>query len=440
MSRSISLRGKTIAVGLVLGTALVGTARAHAQLSLFSTVDLARRNSATVRIAEADVLRAQAALAETRDVYIPSLTAGSAAGYSYGFLGGVPSVFDAQIQSLVVSFSQPDYIRAAKAAYHAASLSLHDATDQVELDSAVDYIQLANITSQLAALDEEKVFAARLDEIEQQRYAAGVESQIAATRAQLTAAQSDLKRLDLIAQAAVLRKRLSNLTSLPEDTMIPEAATIPSAPPDLVHAIAIQTAGTQAAFSNAASKHYLAHGDDRQNYRPQIGFGFTYEYLDTTLNGYNNYYSPSKLQVNNFGIAAQISFPLFDRVKAAHARESAADALHADAQAELGRQQADEQVAQLEKSLPTLRAQAHIADLQQQLASQQLQAVLLQLQHPPPSPSAAAVTPADEMEARINERTRYTEALDAEFSLQKTELSIMRATGGLAAWINRGAR
>lgn len=440
MSGSISLRGKTVAASLIIGTALVGAAPAHAQLSLFSTVDLARRNSASVHIAEADVLRAQAAVAETRDVYIPSLTAGSAAGYSYGFLGGVPSVFDAQIQSLVVSFSQPDYIRAARAAYHAATLSLQDATDQVELDSALDYIQLANITQQLAALDEEKVYAAKLDEIEQQRYSAGVESQIAATRAELTAAQSDLKRLDLLSQAAVLRKRLSDLTSLPEDTMIPESGSIPGAPVNVESEIPKQTAAIQAAFSNAASKHYIAHGDDRQNYRPQIGFGFTYDYLDTTLNNYNSYYYPSKLRPNNFGIAAQISFPLFDRVKSAHARESAADALHADAQAEQGRQQADEQVVQLQKSLPTLRAQAHIADLQEKLASQQLQAVLLQLQHPPPSPSATPVTPADEMESRINERTRYTEALDADFSLLKTELSILRATGDLGAWVNRGAR
>ncbi len=413
---------------------------AHAQLSLFSTVDLARRNSASVRIAQADVTKAQALVSQALDVYVPSLTAGSAAGYSYGFLGGVPSVFNAQIQSLVVSFSQPDYIRAARAGLHAATLALQDALDQVELDSALDYIQLDTITRQLAALDEQKSYAEKLDAIEQERVSAGVESQIAATQAELTAAQADLRRLDLLAQAALLRKRLSDLTGLPADEMRPEPQTIPGAPPGEASQVSGFTAGVQAGFSNAVSKHYAAHGDARQNYRPQIGFGFTYQYLDTTLNNYNNFYSPGKLQPNNFGIAAQITFPLFNVATDAHARETAADAVHADTQAEQGREMAEEQELQLQQSFPELRALARIADLQAQLAGQQLQSVLLQLKNPPATPTGAALTPADEMTARINERARYSEALEARFTLLKAQLSLLRVSGGLDGWVNLGAR
>ncbi len=412
---------------------------AHAQLSLYTAVDLARRNSPSVRIAQADVMKAQAVVSQARDVYVPSLTAGSAAGYSYGFLGGVPSVFNAQIQSLVVSFSQPDYIRAARAGLHTATLGLQDALDQVELDSALDYVQLNTIAQQLAALNEEKRDAEELDSIEQNRLSAGVESQIAATRAELTAAQADLRRLDLEAQAALLRKRLSDLTGLPSDEIQPESKSIPGAPTSDVSLVSGFTAGVQAGFSNAVSKHYVAHGDARQNYRPQIGFGFSYQFLDTTLNNYNTFYN-HPLQPNNFGIAAQITFPLFNAGTTAHARETAADAVHADSQAEQQRETVEEQVMQLQGSFPELRAQSRIADLQAQLAQQQLQSVLLQLNNPPATASGVPLTPADEMQARIEERARYSDALEARFVLLKAQLSLLRSRGGLAAWINRGAR
>jgi outer membrane protein TolC len=414
--------------------ALVATA-AHAQMSLYTAVDLARRNSSSVRIAQADVAKAEASLSETRDVYVPSLTAGSSAGYSYGFLGGVPSVFNAQIQSLVISFSQPDYIRAARAGLHTAMLSLEDALDQVELDSALDYLQLNSITEQLAALEEQKQFAERLHSIEQARLSAGLESEIAATRAELTIAQTDLKRLDLEAQASLLRKRLSDLTGLPESEIRTDARTVPPAPVNDGAIPSSFTAAVDAGYSNAVAKHYLAHGDARQNYRPQIGFAFTYDFLDTTLNNYNLYYSQKQpLRPNNFGIAAQVSLPLFNAAQSAHARGAAADAVHADAQAARGRQVAEENTVQLRAGLAELRAQSRIADLQATLAEQNVNVVHLQLGQAPVS--STPLTPADEMQARINERARYSEAVDARFELLKAQLSLLRVTGGIHTWVN----
>ncbi len=432
-------RSKPCHAALLLLLALTA-APAKAQLSLYATVDLARRNSPAVRIAQADVAKASAALSETRDAYVPSLTAGSAAGYSYGFLGGVPSVFNAQIQSLLISFSQPDYIRAAKAGLHTATLNLRDALDQVELDTSLDYLQLNTVTQQLTALDQEATYAERLNTIEQDRLNAGVESRMATTRAEILAAQADLRRLDLRAQAALLRKRLSDLTGLPENLLKTESQSVPPAPQDEDRRLAQRTAGVDAGFSNAVSRHYTAHGDARVNYRPQIGFGFTYEYVEANLNNYNKYYPMGTLRPNNFAIAAQINLPLFNAATNAHARGTAADAVHADEQAVQGRDLNEEQAVQLRQSFPELRAQLRIADLQEQLASQQLEAVLLQITQPPANPAAAPLTPVDEMQARINERLRYSDALDARFTLLKAQLSLLRVTGGLAAWINTGAR
>jgi hypothetical protein len=95
---------------------------------------------------------------------------------------------------------------------------------------------------------------------------------------------------------------------------------------------------------------------------------------------------------------------------------------------------------QLQQSFPVLRAQARIADLQAEFAREQLESVLLQMKSPPAAAGAVAVTPADEMQARIEERARTSDALEAHFTLLKAQLSLLRVTGGLSAWIHQGAR
>ena len=97
-------------------------AGARAQVSLYTAVDLALRNSTAVRMATADVQRAASALSESRDAYVPSFVIGSGLGYSYGFPVGQPSVYNVTSQSLLLGFSQPDYIRSAKSALKAGEL------------------------------------------------------------------------------------------------------------------------------------------------------------------------------------------------------------------------------------------------------------------------------------------------------------------------------
>src|SRR5580698_7987971 len=93
---------------------------APAQISLSTAVDMAERSSPSVRDAAAKVLHASAAISEAKDAYVPNIIMGTSPGYAYGYPFGYPSLFNATSQSLVLSFSQPDYIRAARAGFNAA--------------------------------------------------------------------------------------------------------------------------------------------------------------------------------------------------------------------------------------------------------------------------------------------------------------------------------
>ena len=100
---------------------------APAQVSLATVVDLAQRNSATVKLAEADLKKAQGALAQTQDAFIPNFVIASNVGFSHGFPTGQPSVGSATMQSLVFSYAQRQYIKAARAGIDAANQRLKDA-------------------------------------------------------------------------------------------------------------------------------------------------------------------------------------------------------------------------------------------------------------------------------------------------------------------------
>lgn len=383
----------------------------------------------------ADVRRAEAGIEETVDAYKPSFLLGSSLGYSYGFPIGQPEVFSLTAQSLAFSFSQPDYIRAARKALQSAQLHLRDTRQQVILDTALDYIELAKIQQQITALDQESGYTHKLIEIEDARVDAGRDAKVELVKARLTGAQIELKRLHLEDQAEILRAQLAHLTGLSAADIVPDPRTIPSANPQAQgnpDAVALGgNSGIQAAYAAARSKLYTAFGDARQNNRPTIAFVASYG-LFSNFNNYSQYYL--HFQQNNFGAGVQITIPLLDSSRTAKAKGSLADAARSAAEADQLRNEAGEQVLQLEKNLSELALQEQVAELQAELAQDQLDAVTTQLDSGSGNADQSQLTPRDEQQARIEERTRYVDLLDAKFQLAQAQLGLLRSTGKIEDW------
>jgi outer membrane protein TolC len=418
---------------VLLGIAtLLATGSARAQgISFYTVVDLALRNSTQVRISAADVQHAEAAVMESVDAYRPSFSVGSSLGYSYGFPVGQPSVYDVAANSLAYSFSQPDYIRGARAALVSAQMQLKDTRQQVILDSALDYIQLATLNQQMAALDEENGFVHKLVEIETERVDAGLDSKVELTQARLTGAQIALRRLHLIDQAELVKVRLAHLTGLKPADIVSESQTIPSAPEISEPGGIDDNTGVKAAYASARSKLYVARGDSRQNNHPTFGFGLEYNRY-SKFNNYNEYYL--RFQHNNFNVGIQITLPLFDATRTARAKGTSAEAAHASAQADQLRDQTNEQVLQLQKNIAELNAQEQVAELQNELSQDQLDAITTQLQAGSPAPGGTAPLPKDEQGAHIRERTHYVDMLETRFELTQARLSLLRSLGRIEEW------
>jgi outer membrane protein TolC len=415
---------------------LIAQTGAWAQFSFYTAVDLALRNSTQVRISAADVQHAEAAVMESVDAYKPSFSVGSSLGYSYGFPVGQPSVYSVSANSLAFSFSQPDYIRSARAALLAAQLQLKDTRQQVILEAALDYIELATTNQQITALDEETGFVNRLIEIENDRVAAGLDSKVELTQARLTGAQIALRRLHLDDQGDLLRARLAHLTGLTSSDIVSEPRTIPSAPelsPQVgVEGLAMDgNSGVKAAYASARSKLYASFGDARQNNRPTFAFGGEYNRY-AKFNNYNEYYL--RFQHNNFNVGIQITLPLFDASRKAKAKGSSAEAVQAAAQADQLRDQTGEQILQLQKTMAELAGQEQVAELQNELAQDQLDTITTQLRLGTGAPGGAAPLPRDEQGARISERSRFVDLLQTRFQLTQTRLSLLRSLGRIEDW------
>ena len=424
---------------LLFGAALAAApALAQAQVSLATVVDLAQRNSSEVKLAEADVQKAAAALAQTQDAYIPNFVIGSMVGYSHGFPTGQPSVGSATMQSLVLSFSQRQYIKAARIGLAAANLSLKDAREQVTLETSTAYIELDTVNRELEASRQQEALAKDLVRIEGERSEAGVDSLGDLLQAQLTAAQLKLKRIHLETRAALLAKQLAVLSDLPASSIFTDHASIPEIPAVIGDEAPRALAGIEAAGALARSKELQAHGDDLSWRRPQIGFGAVYNYDSNELNSYSTYYS--NFTPNNVSFGLQITVPFFDFSLRAKARQTAAEALRAKVETEQAQHQNEVQIAELTGSLRELDTLAEIASLKQQIAHEQLQAVLTQLElgnGANAGPGAPAqLSPKAEQLARIDERQKFEDALDAGFDLSKARLNLLRALGHMEDWLD----
>ncbi len=427
-----------VLAGLALAAICV---TAQAQVSLTTVVELAQQKSPAVRLAQSDVQKAASVLAESRDVFIPSVAFGSGlpAFPEVGFTGSLPTIWSANVQSMVFSMSQFHEIGAAKTGLQAAQFSLKGAKEQVALDASTSYIELDTVASDIDAAKQQQEHAARLVGIEQQRVDAGVDARSQLLEAQLTAAQLRLNRMHLETRADTLAKQLSALTGLPAASIAPDHASIPEIPAVSGGDASLSTPAMEAAFAMAHAKEQIAEGDKEKFWTPEIAFGIIYNRNTTLLNEVNKYYA-TYLPANNLSSGFSINLPIFNATARAKSRESAADALRARVEAEQAKHQYDLQVATLSLSLRELETQAEIATLKQQIAGEQLNTVMAQLELGNGAGSApgapAQLSPQAEQQARIDERQKYVDALDAGLELSKTRLSLLRALGHMQDWLD----
>ena len=413
------------------------TPLAHAQVSLPSAVDLALRHSPRVKMAEADVQKSRAALAETKDVFIPSLSAGAGLGQSYGYSPNPPTLFYATGQSIIYGASQLPYIHSARAGYNAARRSFDDVREAVAEDVALTYSELLKDKQREDALSQQTADSNRLIAIVEDRVHAGRDPHIDLTQVKLNAAQLHITLLHAQDDTLNDLKHLADLIGEPADivhiadSFPPEPLPQQAIKPDPGYA----NGAVAAAFLTAQAKQQQAIGDSKYLYRPSVSLFLQYNRYATFTNSFHTLegIDGTAIGANQYAFGFQFNLPIYDRARRDRNRESIAEASRSLHEAELAEVNALDGQSRLRHNLEELTAQTQAATLSQQLAQEQLDIIELQLKAP--VGGAPILTPREEQNARITERERYLNVVDANFQLRQAQISLMRQTGQLLEWL-----
>ena len=412
-----------------------------AQVSLTSAVDLALRHSPRIKMAEADVQKSRAALAEAKDVFIPAFSAGAGIGQSFGYSPNPPTLFFATGQSLVYSASQLPYIYSARLGYNAARQSFLDVREAVAEDVALTYSDLLKDQQREETLQQQVDDTAKLVAIIEDRVTAGRDPHIDLTQAKLNAANLHVTQLHAQDDTLNDRKHLSDLIGEPTD-VVHIAGGFPDTPLP-VGALTAEpgyaNAAVSAAFLTAQAKQKQAIGDSKYLYRPSVSSFLQYNRYATFTNSFQQIRTvdaqgnSNPIGPDEYAFGLQFNIPLFDRARRDRNRESIMDASHSLHEAEQAEVVALEGQSRLRHSLDELQAQAQAAELAHQFAQEQSDIIRLQLEAP--VAGTPALTPKELQNARIAERERYLSVIDAAYQMRQAQIQLMRQSGRLIAWL-----
>jgi len=431
VARRLCRRATIAGAALLLASA---TPACQAQVSFQDAIRLAVENSPRIKAAKNDLEKAQTGVAVVRDLYIPSAVVGGGAGYAYGITLNVPTVFTVTTQSLVFSFQQRQYMKAAKSDVEAAQLALKEVKEQVEEDAAITYLSLDSARQTAAALEEQSVIAERLASIMQDRLRVQLESELEVMKYHKGEIQIKLAKMQAEDSVEDLRAHLSQLTGIADEDLKIVPETIPEISPANTEFAGKQrypdTPGILAAAASDRSKELRAKGDAEYTWRPNVGFGATYGRVSPIENVSEFYNLHGIYNTVSFGLSVQ--FPVLDMVRRAAARQTKLDT--ARGEMDLSSLRSDEIAGrrQMGRSLPELAMKSELADVNYEIAQDELKDVEAQAQH---STGTPPVTPKDVENARIDERQKYIEMLDAKLQQRKSEITFLRLTGQLDDWL-----
>ncbi|HXS77317.1 MAG TPA: TolC family protein [Terracidiphilus sp.] len=408
----------------------------NAQVDFASTMRLALQNSPRVRAAQLDVKKTQKSLAIAKDIFIPSVVMGGGLGWTHGITLTVPTIFTVNAQSLVYSNQQRFTVRAARADLEAAQLALAEAMQQTEEDAAITYFALDENEAALNVLSQQQEFAGKLVSILEDRVHAGLDSDLDVKKGRRGVLQIELEKMQAEDDRGSLIAHLAELTGLQasEVRLIPNTA--PSVPDpktgtDSAGDETFATPGLLAAEATARGKLERAKGEAGYTWKPIINFAAQYGRV-SPINDVSSFYNLHG-NYNTANIGVQFSFPIFDRIRKEAAQVSAADA--ARSQIDVSNHHVEEIAnrAKLQHSVREAAVRAQMAELDYGIAEDELQSTIIELHGATGSPP---LTPKDEQNAKIQDRQKYLDMLDARLQLSKAKVSLLRQTGQLDRWVH----
>jgi outer membrane protein TolC len=226
----------------------------------------------------------------------------------------------------------------------------------------------------------------------------------------------------------VLRERLSKLTGLPSAGLQTETGSIPALPvlaqdDDVPTKAADSNPAVQSAVEHARAQFLVAQGQHK-SLLPTVDFAAQYALL-STYNNYDQFYN--HFQQNNASVGVVIRFSFLNAAQRSRAQQADAEARKAKTQAESARNQVSEETLRLQRSVTQMQAARDVAELEYEIAQKNVEAVQTRM-----NSATASLHDLDGARTQVSER--FIALQDVTFELERTQVSLMRATGDLESW------
>jgi outer membrane protein TolC len=414
---------------LALCAAVPVRAQEDRKLSMREAVALALQNSRELALARVQYTVALNQTAVDRSAFRPNLYTGSGYAYTSGFpsLGGAPPA------AFQLNYNQDIFDPTLKAQQqaaeeHAKSMKLEvDRThDDVIVRAASAFLELANVRHSLELLRAEQASAEKILQVTQERVQANQELSIEVTRSQLTAARIQERIIKLQGRDEALTQQIRNLTGIADGEAIAVQPEDPGFDTDLQDAQLLELGMESDRDIQEAESDRLAH--QRILHGAKLGYFGTLSVLGqySVLSNTNNYLEfYKKFERNNVAVGIQYTIPIYS-AKTRAAITLAKSELSAS-EITLGnkRQQVRLDLKQKQRNVLELDATREVARLDLKLAQETVELTQAKFDE-------GRANLRDIENARLDESDKWVVFLDADFARQRSQLTLLQATGQLA--------
>lgn len=399
-------------------------------VDLKQAVNTATRNSREVALAQVRYDIAEKTASVNRSAFQPNLYTGSGAAYTYGFPqtpgGAAPSILNLSYIQTVFNPLQSAQVRAADERKEVQRLELEKTRNLIALEASSAYLELGKIRHSLELMRSQRQSNTRILNFTRQRQAEGLELPIEVTRAELAAARTEQRIVQMESRENTLQRQLASLMGIPQDRRI--ELTTDSLPLDDVQrerdlvdrAIVSSLELRQGEYDRRAKEHLLA-GQLGTRW-PTIDLVGQYG-LFGRFNNFEDFFR--KFQRNNFNIGVEIKIPLISSQRSANVALARSELSAAEMELRTKRQNLELEVGRQYQRLRELGAAREVARLELKLAQENLQVLQANFQE-------GRANLRDVERGRLDENEKWVAFLDSDYDRQRAQLDLLNTTGDLS--------
>lgn len=399
-------------------------------IPLRRAVGLAVQNSREVALARMQQNVSDKNAGVLRSTFRPNLYTGSGAAYTEGFpqtVGGQPTVFNLQFVQTVFDLPARGQLRAAESRSKAGQLEIERVENEIRVEAASAYLELAKVRHALRLLRAERTSAQKIVDVTRARSQEGLELPIEVTRAQLTAARIEQRIVEHEGREEYLAARLRQWMALPagqefevSDETVELAATEPV--DELITAALLNsTELKQAELERRAREHRLS--GEKGGYWPTLDL-VSYFGVYSRANDFDRFYN--SFERTSFSLGVRVRIPVYSATTSANVALARSELSAAEQDLRNKRETLAVNVRQQARQTRASDAAREVARLEMELAQENVKVLQAQFQE-------GRLGLRDLEKARLEEHEKWLAFLDATLEQQKAQLELLRTTGRLAS-------